>query len=241
LFPQDIIDNLAALPEPRVLVSTPVHLRALTSNTAHNIKLHATLCATSPLTKQLAQIIESQFASPLHEVYGCSEVGSMAVRQTSKEESWLRFRNIDFISEGGQTLASAAHLPETITLQDSLVLLDDNRFTLAGRSSDLVKIAGKRGSLFEINSVLLNFDGLQDGIIINPDEHGDTKRLIAIVALNEDTEKSDLQRYLRKHLDNAFVPRPIYIVKSLPRESNGKLLKSKITDLLASIRAATTK
>lgn len=240
LFPHDILETLQRLPEPRLLVSTPVHLRALATNNSEQLSVFATLCATSPLTAELAQQVEQQFSSQLREVYGCSEVGSMAVRQTAREQSWLRFDGIVFDNDGSNTVASAAHLPEPTVLQDRIEAIDEQRFMLAGRTSDLVKIAGKRGSLFEINQVLLRFEGLGDGVVINPDSDNAVARLSAIVVLKEGFEKSTLIRFLREHLDSAFIPRPIYVVESLNREANGKLLKATVTELLESLRRCRT-
>jgi acyl-coenzyme A synthetase/AMP-(fatty) acid ligase len=236
LFPQDIFDTLRVLPQPRLLVSTPVHLRALSSINDDTIRLFTVLCATSPLTSQLAQDIERQFSAPLREVYGCSEVGSMAVRRTVQDNDWLRFEGIHFEKHGEDTVASAEHLPESILLQDRIEPLGSQRFRLAGRATDLIKIAGKRGSLFEINQVLLCFEGLEDGIVINPDSEKAVTRLCAIVALKNGFDKAMLIRFLRESLDSAFVPRPIYVVDSLPRESNGKLLRAKIDSMLESLR-----
>lgn len=236
LFPQDIFDALKALPKPRLLASTPVHLRALATHSEKSISLFSALCATSPLTSQLAKQIEEQFSAPLREVYGCSEVGSMAVRRAAHDSYWLRFEGINFEKDGENTIASADHLPEPTELQDRIVAIDQQRFTLAGRTSDLVNIAGKRGSLFEINQVLLCFEGLQDGIIVHPESDQAITRLCAIVALKDGFDKPMLINFLRERLDSAFVPRPIYIVDSLPRETNGKLLKTKVNGLLDSLR-----
>ena len=130
----------------------------------------------------------------------------------------------------------ADHLPTPTILQDVIVHVDSNHFTLAGRASDLVKIAGKRGSLFDINQILLGFKGLKDGTVIYPESDNAVTRLVAIVSLEDGVEKSDLIRYFQSHLDSAFVPRPVYVVDSLPRESNGKLLRKNIDTLHASRR-----
>lgn len=236
LFPQDIFDTLSALPQPRMLVSTPVHLRSLSSINDHTIKLFMILCATSPLARQIAQNIEKQFSAPLREIYGCSEVGSMAVRRTVQESDWLRFEGIHFEKRGEHIVASAEHLPKAIELQDQIEHCEQPRFTLAGRTSDLIKIAGKRGSLFDINQTLLCFEGLEDGVIVYPNSDRAVTRLCAVVALKEKYDKFMLINFLREHLDSAFVPRPIYVVDSLPRESNGKLLRATVNSMLESLR-----
>ncbi|NVK56208.1 MAG: acyl-CoA synthetase [Alteromonadaceae bacterium] len=236
LFPRDIYNTLAMLPQPRMLVSTPVHLRALHASAASPEPLHSVLCATSPLTVELAKEIEEAFSAPLREVYGCSEVGSMAVRQTAVENSWLKFSGIHFSRQANTTTATAEHLPEATELQDVIQLQQDNRFVLAGRASDLVKIAGKRGSLFTINQTLLRYKGLEDGIVFYPQGANQVTRLVAIVALKDGVQKTDLLAFLKQHLDSAFVPRPVYVVDALPRETNGKLLRKSIDALHATLR-----
>ncbi|WP_269518812.1 AMP-binding protein [Alteromonas sp. BMJM2] len=236
LFPQDILAGLEMLPEPKMLISTPVHLRALCASVESAKPLHSVLCATSPLTAELAKEIEEAFSAPLREVYGCSEVGSMAVRQTAVDNNWLKFDELFFGQQAGTTTVTAEHLPEATVLQDVIKFQTDNRFVLAGRTSDLVKIAGKRGSLFAINQTLLRYKGLEDGIVFYPQEANQVTRLVAIVALKEGVEKAELLAFLKQHLDSAFVPRPVYVVDVLPREPNGKLLRKNVDALHASLR-----
>lgn len=236
LFPQDILDTFAALPEPKQLVSTPVHLRALCAGMTSEVRAHSVLCATSPLTTELATEVEQKFNAPLREVYGCSEVGSMAVRRSAKEQAWLKFEGIDFAQNDGTTTVRAEHLPSDTVLQDFIEFKDDNHFVLSGRASDLIKIAGKRGSLFTINQTLLTFKGLEDGIVIHPESAGPVTRLVAIVSLKPGVEKAELVRFLQARLDSAFVPRPVYVVDALPREPNGKLLRKNIDALHASLK-----
>jgi len=236
LFPRDILDTFAALPEPKQLVSTPVHLRALCADMTTDVHAHSVLCATSPLTTELATEVEQKFNAPLREVYGCSEVGSMAVRRSAKEQAWFKFEGIDFAQNDGTTTVRAEHLPSDTVLQDFIEFKDDNHFVLSGRASDLIKIAGKRGSLFTINQTLLTFKGLEDGIVIHPESAGPVTRLVAIVSLKQGVEKAELVRFLQARLDSAFVPRPVYVVDALPREPNGKLLRKNIDALHASLK-----
>ena len=228
LFPEDIFENLRSLPKPLLLVSTPTHLRALSLSHSEVDGLKLVLSATSPLTKNLAREIETLFSAELREVYGCSEVGSMAIRRTAKDDVWERFLGLTFTKQDEGTVATAEHLPNATVLQDDIEAVDERRFVLAGRSTDLIKIAGNRASLLDINQVLLSFAGIEDGVIFDPIAHNqgineETVRLCAIVALRKGYDKESLSGFLRKNLDHAFIPRPIYFVDKLPRESNGKL------------------
>ena len=223
LFPADIQHALSSIPEPRALVTTPVHLRALVNSHFEFSKLDYILCATAPLNQTLAKQSEVKFEAKLHEVYGCNEIGSMAIRKTVTESTWLKFDSICFQQEADKIIASTSYLPEPIEMSDQIELLKNDYFNLLGRSSDMVNIAGKRGSLTEINSILLQYEGVEDGVVIFPEQGQVVPRLVAIVVLKGDATKNELKQHFRKYLDDIFVPRRIFQVNGLPREENGKL------------------
>ncbi len=237
LFPQDIGDLLNALPEPRLLVSTPVHLRSLVASDLHYPKLNEVLCATSPLTSELATQVEQRFNTSLREVYGCSEIGSMAIRNTANNEIWQRFNGIEFSRQQDQTiLASAAHVINDAVLGDFIETVDETHFKLSGRSDDMIDIAGKRGSLNEINKVLLKFTELVDGVVFFPVQNRAIPRLVALVVLPDEISKQQVAEHFRQYVDPAFIPRPIIVVNKLPREENGKLPKQKLLSFYEEIR-----
>lgn len=240
MFPQDILDVLRRMPGPRALISTPLHLRALLGSQCDTTPIVANvLCATAPLHDTLAAQVEASFSATLREVYGCSEVGSMAVRRTAKTNAWQPFDGIDFSYEdNGSVQVNTDYLPASITLEDKLNAQADGTFTLAGRVTDQIKIAGKRGSLSEVNAVLNRFEGVLDGIVIFPEQDRPVPRLVAIVVLAGEYDKASLRTHFREYVDPAFVPRPIYLVDSLPREENGKLAKSELMTLYKSLISA---
>ena len=234
LFPQDIHDALQCLPLPRMLVTTPVHLRALCLSQIAFPSVTLILCATSPLSQELAQHAENCLDGELREVYGCSEMGSMAIRRAAYDPPWTLFANIQFSSRefaniedsplnNKRVVASAAYLPEKVILQDNIEILDDKHFRLQGRSTDMINIGGKRGSLLEINKVLMAFPGIIDGVIFVPKAQHAIDRLAALVVLPKGKNSQDVRNHLRQHLDNSFIPRILYTVDALPREDNGKL------------------
>ena len=82
---------------------------------------------------------------------------AMAVRKTAHTDIWNKFEGIHFdLQESDQILAHAEHVKEAATLGDFIELIDQQQFRLKGRTDDMIDIAGKRGSLNEINKVLLS-------------------------------------------------------------------------------------
>ncbi|HEY6241160.1 MAG TPA: AMP-binding protein, partial [Burkholderiales bacterium] len=87
-FAADICAELQALPRPRGLVTTPVHLRLLLAEAGDLPGVDFLLCATSPLSPQLATEAEARFGAPLYEIYGCTEAGQVATRRPAHSQRW---------------------------------------------------------------------------------------------------------------------------------------------------------
>ncbi|WP_049631737.1 AMP-binding protein [Cellvibrio sp. pealriver] len=235
LFPQDVANALQQLPAPRLLISTPVHLRALVSSGVTMPQAAHLLCATAPLSTELAQATETCFGGELLEVYGCSEVGSMARRRTAQEDVWQLFEGLEFAEE--LSVIRGDHLPQQQPVQDRIETHDGRRFRLLGRSDDMIEIAGKRGSLQEMNKLLLATPGVVDGVVFMP-EHG-TQAVTRPVALVVATtaSKQDVSARFAAHLDAVFMPRPLLLVDALPREDNGKLPRAKLLAFYRQLRS----
>lgn len=233
--PADIAATLATLPAPRVLVSSPAHLRALVDPEIEFPPLEAVWSATGPLDPAIAASIEQRHDTRVSEIYGCSEVGSMARREPVRTRVWTPFRGFTLNMESDdRTRVSAPHLPVDFVLQDVLEHEPDGRFQLVGRTEDLVNVAGKRASLVDLNQALLQIPGVEDGVIFDPPERSDgrTSRLAALVVAPE-LDAPTLRAELRKRIDAVFIPRPIRWTRALPRAETGKLPRQALLDAFA--------
>jgi acyl-coenzyme A synthetase/AMP-(fatty) acid ligase len=236
-YPEDVRAVLEQMPAPRVLVSSPVHLRAMVRSGLQFPAVARVLSATAPLDAQLATEVERVLGTELMEIYGSTEVGSMAWRRPVQQGPWRFFDGMQPRVRQERTWIHAAHLPEAVELADVLEFAADGGFTLAGRIGDMVKIGGKRASLAEVTQRLLEVPGVQDAVAFRPpDESADERIAALVVAKTLDAEA--VRAALRQTLDPVFVPRPIHIVASLPRAATGKLTQRAISDVLAQLHAA---
>jgi len=48
-----------------------------------------------------------------------------------------------------------------------------------------------------------------------------------------------LRAALRRHVDPAFLPRPLHLVEALPRSENGKLAQAALLELVAALESET--
>ncbi len=232
-FPQDIADAVASLPEPRAIVSSPVHLDALLGSGIEQLHIHRIYSATAPMSTETARRLEKRFAGRVIEIFGCSEAGSIATRNTSSETLWRLSPTFDLEVTKDQVVIRATHLPEDVVLNDVIELVDDGQFRWLGRDQDMVNIAGKRGSLADLNHRLTSISGVVDGVIFLP--HEDSKRLAALVVA-PGMHPSDILEQLKPSIEPAFLPRPLYVVSMLPRQETGKLARKMLLQLFEQTR-----
>lgn len=223
-YPADICQTLATLPLPRLLVSSPIHLRTLLEAQVALPALTGVVSATAPLSAQLARDIETRCEAPLMEIYGSTETGLIATRRPAHSAEWQLLPDIKLVTEGDSVCASGGHVTVQTALSDRIEPLSDTHFLLHGRLADLVNIAGKRHSLASLNHVLTTVPGVVDGAFYMPDEVDEphVTRLAACVVAPE-LDAPRLLAALRKHLDPVFLPRPLLFVDALPRNAVGKL------------------
>ena len=234
-YPADIQAALEALPRPRGLVTTPVHLRALLAETGRVPHVDFLLCATAPLSPQLAADAEARFAAPLYEIYGCTEAGQIATRRTVETPEWRPLPGVMVRQDEKGTWVTGGHVETEVLLNDVIELRGRDRFLLHGRTADLVNIAGKRTSIANLNYHLNSIEGVRDGVFVMPEEEdGAVTRLVAfVVAPGLGSEA--VMNALRQRIDAAFLPRPLCFVESLPRNATGKLPRQALNEFVTEL------
>ncbi len=229
-YPSDIAEALAGAPAPRILVTTPLQLRAQLD--APMPPLRAVISATAPLGAELADQAERRWNTRVLEIYGATEVGSIASRRTLDGEAWLPYRGIGLDIAEDRALVNVPGLPDPVPLADAVEWMGKGRFRLLGRRADLVKLAGKRASLAALNRILTAIEGVEDGVFLAPDDlaQNPAARLAALVVA-PGRRAEDILAALRGRLDPAFLPRPLLLVPALPRNELGKLSRSALLAL----------
>lgn len=235
LYPADVAAALAAVAAPRILVTTPVHLRGLTASDVALPRLALVLTATAALDDELARDAELKFAAPVLDLLGSTETCVIATRRAGHERTWLPHEGVTLIPRADATRVEAPWFDAPADLQDLVELLPDGRFLLVGRNSDMIEIAGKRASLAELTRRLRAVPGVQDAIVFEPDDAEGCSAVarVSALAVAPGLSAASVIEALRRSVDAAFLPRPLVLVESLPRSATGKLPRA---DLLAALK-----
>jgi acyl-coenzyme A synthetase/AMP-(fatty) acid ligase len=224
-YPADIAAAVQGVPRPRVLVTTPIHLRTLLASEIELPPVDLVMSATAPLSRDLAREVEEKYAAPLLEIYGSTETGQIAMRRTAEAAAWRLWPGVRLSTANDQVVAYGGHVEQLTPMCDVIEIIGDDEFLLHGRTADLVNVAGKRSSFGYLNAQLNAIPGVMDGAFFLRDETtGSTgvTRLGAVVVAPGLTVTA-LTEQLRQLIDPVFLPRPLLIVEQLPRNATGKL------------------
>jgi len=233
LFPADVAAVLAQPTAPRVLVSTPLHLRALADSGLDFPPLDLIVSATAPLDPGLARHVEARLRAPLLEMFGSTETCVFATRRTAQQDVWRIYEGITLATGTDSTQVSAPWYERPQKLMDVLERRGVDGFVALGRNSDLVEVAGKRASLAEITRRLCAIAGVEDAIAFQPEpgSSGVANRVAALV-VSRGVSARQIADALSASLDAVFLPRPLLLVERIPRDAVGKVSRAQLLDLI---------
>ncbi len=237
LFPGDVAGALAQVPEPRVLVTTPVHLRTLLASTQEFPKVAVVVSATAPMDAALALRVATGLKAPLLEMFGSTETCVIATRLTASESDWRLYPGVTLEPAADHTWVRAPWFDQATRLQD-VVEVAEGRMLLRGRNVDMIEIAGKRASLSDLTRRLLAIPGVQDAVVFQPSDAeaeapGVTRvQRVAAAVVAPELSVAEILNAMARAVDPAFLPRPLLRVAALPRNELGKTTRAALLQLL---------
>lgn len=252
-FPQDISHCLGDLQTiahdnkqilNATLITTPLHLKACIKTQINLPNIQRFISATDLLEKSLAEACEQAYSAPVMEVYGCTEVGSIAWRKTTDSEHWTLLEDIQLEQLDNEVKITTDRSIKHFLLNDYIGLLNKHQFLLQGRKEDLVNIAGKRTSLAWLNHHLQACESLTDACYFLYDKQQGNETIHRLVAFVIDKSHRDekekikqIRNHLKSRIESTFLPKRIYFVSDLPRNPTGKLPRSELKKCLLQIES----
>ena len=212
-------------------VASPGHLKRLDEQSPwQGIGGLSTIFSSGgPLPAEAATQIFTSAGRPVIEVYGSTETGGIAWRQTCGriDVPWQPFEGIEIQWIEGKSYLYSPYLNgrDGLALDDRLTQLDDGRLLLHGRQDRIVKIEEKRLSLTALEQRLQDTPWISEAYALVLARHRD---VVAIAAVLSDAGAARLKeqgrnafiKHLRRDLADSFdavaLPRKWLFVNSIP-------------------------
>lgn len=228
-------------------VASPAQLKRLDELTPwQDISALSTVFSSGgDLPLATAQQIHQHSQQKVIEVYGSSETGGIAWRQSVDNAAWTLFDKMTItISKGHIAHIASPYLLslDAFALDDIIEPINQNQFILLGRKDRIVKIEEKRLSLDELEQSLnTSLWVTQSHTLVLK---GTRDKISAVTVLSDLAieqlqlqGRSQLIKQIRQHLSNRFesvvLPRKWLFIQALPYTAQGKINQQLLTELLS--------
>lgn len=238
IFPQEIISTINKH-KASVLVSVPIHYRALKVDNLSAPSLKIAFSSSGVLNRSDGLHFLKKTGVGITEIYGSTETGGIAARCISEyTDSWKAFDVVscklmgsrlsvksDFASSEMEREADGFCMTGDDVCEDK-----DSRFVLLGRADGIVKVAGKRVDLLDVQNKIKTLPTVSDVVVVAiPTDKGRESVIAAVIAC--DLTETHVKKLLMDMLEPYAVPRRIKIVSSIARTATGKIDRRRIEQL----------
>lgn len=223
-----------------------------------NNSLHYIRSGSSFLPEDTRRELEATLGVPVIEAYSMSEAGTISLNNPPKEGSvGIPFVDSILIIDEYDVPVTPNHIGEII-IKDPAVFsgyenapeenksafidgwfrtgdlgyLDDEGYLfITGRKKELINKGGEKISPEEIDTVLRSYHDVRDAMAFPVHDPILGEEIAAmVVPADEKVTEADLRMYLLDRLVQFKIPRKIYFVDQIPKNTNGKLLRNAGTE-----------
>ncbi|MCG8569573.1 MAG: acyl--CoA ligase [Spirochaetes bacterium] len=242
-FTPGTIGELLLVKEITVFISIPTYYQKFIDldylSDLKNIRI--LVSSSAPLPLEISQKFYHH-QLPITEIYGSTETGGIASRNSAVSPYWKPFSYVNIMSsfqdsKNPQSLIidspaiSIAYQPtEGYNTDDLVEFNEQQQFKLVGRNNRFVKIAGKRLDLDYVKEQYLQYCLKESGIIHSEEELfvGVHQELVFLIQEFQPVKDiARIKRELRKILPGYAIPRFI-IEEKIPRNKMSKIDMKKI-------------
>ena len=256
-IPRAIIDGLAAT-RASVFPGMPVLYQSFCemSEAPSLPDLRLCISAGAPLPPETAQAFSGKFGREIHSFYGASECGGICYVHKAQPVpgfvgqamSGVEIERVDpdnpvsLIRVRSRAVA-AGYFPEPnedklghgIFVPDDLLEKTQGGYRIAGRSSDLINVAGKKVHPAEVEAEILRCQGVRAAVVFGRESERRNEEIAACVVAKGLSER-ELLAHCRARLSSWQVPRRIYFVEVIPVNERGKTSRRELARRYPAVR-----
>jgi len=238
-FPQEIIRSIHRT-RCTIFVGSPVHYKALDGAAIGAGKLRCAFSSGGFLEESHSIHFSQLTGANVIEVFGSTETGGIAIRcRVDNEDTWRPFSLARWKVEKGRLCVSSPLISPNLrrdrkgfyTTGDMAEDNEDGTFVLLGRADGIVKVAGKRVDLTEVEQKIKSLSIIKDAFVFSlRSKSGRGEEIAALLVTNADN--AFIRKALSRLLDPICVPRRYARVKAIPMTPAGKRDREKAERLL---------
>ncbi len=226
----DLVDDYT------LVVTTPLYIQSLNRLTQNkDLGKSLFLSSTSPLFNKTIIEFNKKYSSNIIQLFGSTETGGIAYKYND-DEKWETLERVKISTNKDNELIVESPFVSNVLFESDFkitnskiqtfdfVEIKDNKFKLLGRSSQIIKIAGKRYSTIQIENILENIEGIQKALVLIKNKKDELRgeSLIITIQSTKIYLIKDIKKILKEELSNIKFSIELKVVKEIKTTSLGK-------------------
>ncbi len=256
-IPRAVLDDLART-EATVFPGMPVFFQAFCEMEPLPSLPRLRLCisAGAPLPLPVAQKFRERFGRAIHSFYGSSECGGICYDRAAplREQGFvgaaMKGVRLELLEPEAALSRIRVHSaaagdgyfpegqPEKLGrgqfVPDDLLAPTAGGFRIAGRTSDVINVAGKKVNPAEVEATLLEFAGVREAVVFGRASALRNEEVAACVVAEPGLAEGALLDFCRERLSGWQVPKRIFFLDTLPLNERGKISRRALAERFAS-------
>lgn len=232
-------DLLNLIDENSLVVTTPLYIKALNKISQEKDLSKATfVSSTGPLDSQNAKEFSEKFNTDVMQIFGSTETGGIAYK-LNDEILWIPMPKVEIQTNKQNELKVLSPFVSTTIYENSFkdingvmqtfdyIEKENEKFKLVGRSSQILKIAGKRYSTIQIENILEEEDEINKALVFVSSDNDSLRGEVLDITLESSKEFTarEIKKILQSKLSNLKFSLSLKHVDKIPTSSVGKKLK----------------
>jgi len=232
-LPYELINE--ALEGDTLFITTPVFIKALLRvQDSTKLKNSLFISSTAPLESSDAKEFESKFDTKLLQLFGSTETGGIAYK-VGDSTIWKALLDVKLSQNDDKLNVNSPYISK-YTIKDKIkkldagfqtediIEIDGDSFKLLGRSNKIIKIAGKRISSMQIETILEQIYGVKRAIVTlvyKKDMFKSEQIKITLESIRE-IKKAEIKESINNNFGTLSIPFSVSYVEKINYSAMGK-------------------
>ncbi|MCD4759110.1 MAG: AMP-binding protein [Arcobacteraceae bacterium] len=209
-------DLLELVDEYSMVVTTPLYIKSLNKlQIKKDLSKSIFVSSTAPLFPEVSKEFYNNFSTDIIQIFGSTETGGIAYKYND-DEKWTPMNRVKISQNKEGELKVKSPFISNILYEDKFkvtnheiqtfdfVEIEENQFKLVGRSSQIIKLAGKRYSTIQIENILETQPNIEKAVVFVTTDKDALRgeELNITLQTKENILIKDIKSLLKKELSN---------------------------------------
>ncbi|WP_294960539.1 AMP-binding protein [Sulfurimonas sp.] len=220
-----------------LIITTPLFIKALCKvSDDKELTKSLFISSTGPLHLDDVTLFQNRYKTTLIQLFGSTETGGIAYKKGINKE-WDSLMYVDIKSEDERLALSSPFISKYLlenTIKEirqpfqtqDIVEINDNKFTLLGRANKLIKIAGKRISALEIESIIETIPSVVKAVVslVYKKELLRSEQILITLQTENKIDKKLIKEKIAQNFGTLTIPFKVEYVDTINYSSMGKVI-----------------